>query len=458
MAFRDPKIQRQEWEAAQRLYAARWEAAQRLYAAGQAQPDQPTPPQVQNFDRSRQGHAVVKLSPAVPVTGNASPIGRANQARGEREQQARPVELLPIAAVPVSPEKIKADSLAAQFQRARQTEGPASFQPGTGSNTPGASPLVDASNQARAMGSRSGFVGAATDAEAARNLQSRLEQDQAAHAVALSMERGAEAQRDLRAAKLGISRGTLDQMEGRPDSPHIRSQAPEAPAPRSVWDRPGDSFGDAQRREGQYNNLLASANDPRLSNAERAARLSAAEGLRQSGEGNIERQKQEMAAWDGQRQAQIQASSALESQKLQEAGANYRNQASNQANVQTAQISQQGQNQRAAQSAYEERRKQDIDALKQGTDLYVSLFTPSKEKPYAEQDRASFQHFISQSGGPLKARGMKAEDLLRIQNGQPYANEMNLLYNVFQRYKQNQDHWWGNDTEVESWDRAWPRG
>ncbi len=49
---------------------------------------------------------------------------------------------------------------------------------------------------------RGGFVGATTDAEADRNLKARFEQDAAARTMAASMNRGAEAMRELRAAQI----------------------------------------------------------------------------------------------------------------------------------------------------------------------------------------------------------------------------------------------------------------
>ncbi len=49
---------------------------------------------------------------------------------------------------------------------------------------------------------RGGFAGAATDAEADRNLKARFEQDDAARTMAASMNRGAEAMRELRAAQI----------------------------------------------------------------------------------------------------------------------------------------------------------------------------------------------------------------------------------------------------------------
>lgn len=67
----------------------------------------------------------------------------------------------------------------------------------------------------RAVPGVGGFAGASTDAEAARNLDARVAQDDAASSIAQSLNRAASAQRDLRAERLGVSRGVLDQLEGR---------------------------------------------------------------------------------------------------------------------------------------------------------------------------------------------------------------------------------------------------
>jgi len=63
-----------------------------------------------------------------------------------------------------------------------------------------------------------GFVGASTDAEARRNQAARMQQDQMADYNVQRMQRAAEAERDARAERLGISRIMLDRLEGRPDS------------------------------------------------------------------------------------------------------------------------------------------------------------------------------------------------------------------------------------------------
>ncbi len=112
--------------------------------------------------------------------------------------------------------------------------------------------------------SRGGFVGAATDAEAARNLQARAAQDEAAGAIAASTDRSIEAMRDLRAEQMGITRNALDTAEGRAKGTSV---LPSAPSPFSLS---GDSRGDEVFRQ---NRLESTINDPRASRSERAAAL-----------------------------------------------------------------------------------------------------------------------------------------------------------------------------------------
>ncbi len=109
---------------------------------------------------------------------------------------------------------------------------------------------------------RGGFVGAATDAEAAKNLQDRLAQDEAAKSVAATMDRGTEALRDLRAEQMGITRNALDTAEGRARGTTV---LPSAPSPFS---QPGDSFGDEVLRRDQ---LVRDINNPRASRTDRKA-------------------------------------------------------------------------------------------------------------------------------------------------------------------------------------------
>lgn len=146
----------------------------------------------------------------------------------------------------------------------------------TGANTSGRagfSPRTyrDVSGNAVASGitgatGRGGFVGAATDAEAARNLQSRFEQDKAASQMAANFDRQTEALRNARAEKLGISREVLDASEGR----GVVKGTPVEIAP-NPFVMPGDNFGDDIRRR---NELLSTINDPNARKADRAAALS----------------------------------------------------------------------------------------------------------------------------------------------------------------------------------------
>jgi hypothetical protein len=109
---------------------------------------------------------------------------------------------------------------------------------------------------------RGGFVGSETDAEAARNLQARFAQDEAARGVAAGYDRAVERLRDLRATKLGISRNYLDQYEGRAETPQA------APEPVNPFAMPGDKYGDDVFRE---NRLKAAMEAPGLTKAQRAA-------------------------------------------------------------------------------------------------------------------------------------------------------------------------------------------
>lgn len=165
-------------------------------------------------------------------------------------------------------------------------------------------------------------MGAATDAEAARNVQSRLEQDAAASQVVASMNRGAEAMRDARAAKLGIGRGTLDQMEGRMDSPNIQRSAPEAPTPPGVFDRPGDGFGDAGMRQAKFEGFLSDAANAKGwgSGKRRAANLAAAEKLLAVGQAGVEQDTANRKTMAEQQSAQQSALAALQGRQMQEAG------------------------------------------------------------------------------------------------------------------------------------------
>ena len=157
---------------------------------------------------------------------------------------------------------------------------------------------------------KGGYVGATTDAEASRNLQSRFEQDAAASQMAASMNRGADAMRDTRATKLGIGRGTLDQMEGRMDSPYIQRSAPEAPKLPGIFDRPGDGFGDAGMRQAKFEGMLSDAGSLKGFGSRRKGErmINAALGMLQPG---IENQKNAAGLMEKGIEAQTEQAKSL---------------------------------------------------------------------------------------------------------------------------------------------------
>lgn len=142
----------------------------------------------------------------------------------------------------------------------------------TGSNTSGRAGYTNktyygpdanvvASGLSSATG-RGGFVGAETDAQAAKALQDRAEQNQAAQFNINSMNRGAEAERDLRATKLGVSRGVLDRMEGRNDTEAAVAAAAAQSATSNQsnpFSMPGDNFYDTRSRQATYDNAVQQA-------------------------------------------------------------------------------------------------------------------------------------------------------------------------------------------------------
>lgn len=110
---------------------------------------------------------------------------------------------------------------------------------------------------------RGGYVGAATDAQAAIALQDRAAQNQAAQFNIDSMNRAAEAMREARAGRLGVSRGVLDRMEGRTGT---EAAAADSAAQGAIPDRwfnpfalPGDSFQDTRGRQAEYDRAIDQA-------------------------------------------------------------------------------------------------------------------------------------------------------------------------------------------------------
>lgn len=105
---------------------------------------------------------------------------------------------------------------------------------------------------------RGGFAAAATDEQAAKALQDRAEQNKIAQFNIANMNRAAEAERDLRATRLGISRDVLDRMEG-------RDAGTTAAAQSTTYDgfdplaMPGDSFQDTRARQAKYDQAMEQA-------------------------------------------------------------------------------------------------------------------------------------------------------------------------------------------------------
>ncbi len=105
---------------------------------------------------------------------------------------------------------------------------------------------------------RGGYAGAATDAEALKSLQDRALQDQAAAFNVAQLEKGADAERAVRAARLGIDRQTLNAMEGRGQSVTLNTFAPQA-LTLDPLSRPGDSFQDTRGRKAEFDTMLKEA-------------------------------------------------------------------------------------------------------------------------------------------------------------------------------------------------------
>ena len=123
---------------------------------------------------------------------------------------------------------------------------------------------------------RGGFAGAATDVEAARNLQARFEQDAAASQIAAGFDRETERLRDARAEKMGISRAKLDASEGRSNPLTDLFASQGQPAQTEAFSQPGDGFGDAAMRRSVLERRMA---DTRTSGSERRAAAEAYKGF-----------------------------------------------------------------------------------------------------------------------------------------------------------------------------------
>lgn len=142
---------------------------------------------------------------------------------------------------------------------------------------------------------KGGYIGARTDAEAAKSLLDSQRQSEAAQFKINQLNTAADALRDTRAAKLGISRGTLDAMEGRGGT-----WASEGPL-HSVG-KEGVSFGDEAKRQAEMDGMTRNA-DSLLADAGRergwgsgrraAAKVAAAQALMAPGMAQREQQSEQ---------------------------------------------------------------------------------------------------------------------------------------------------------------------
>lgn len=138
---------------------------------------------------------------------------------------------------------------------------PAAVQPPAQTLSPIARPAP--SDLAPIRGMRGGFVGAETDALADKALQDRAAQSTAAQRNIASMNAAADSMRDVRAARLGISRGVLDRMEGRTDTAAAAADSEAQGRIPAHWNNPfampGDSFQDTRGRQAAYGRAIDQA-------------------------------------------------------------------------------------------------------------------------------------------------------------------------------------------------------
>jgi hypothetical protein len=284
---------------------------------------------------------------------------------------------------------------------------------------------------ARPVGTdRGGFVGAATDAEAMRNQQSRMVQDTLASANAASMNRAAETMRENRMTRRGMEGGIAGGPAREP----------------GIWDKPGDSFGDSQMRENRYNSLIGdAANQKGFGASKRAARmLDAAEQMRSPGETAVT-----------QRTAANEQAARLQDRAMQEQGTTARTDRMAQANIAAAEVAQAGAMdkerfaaQQDAQKRSEERRQ---EAHTRQNDLLKNIGA-------SDEDRVGFQAFADKSGPEVfKALGMSGDDWARYRT-MPDDETTVRLFNIYGQNK-NQPGFFGqligrSNTATDSTNRA----
>lgn len=314
-----------------------------------------------------------------------------------------------------------------------------------------------ATGRTSAGAQRGGYVGAATDAEAARALQDRAAQSAAAQQMIGLMNAGAEAERDLRATKLGISRGTLDAMEGRGGT-----WASEGPL-LSVG-KEGVNFGDEASRNSQIDGLLsrAASQTGRGASKRAQAMLGAAQALQAPGmeraKNDAELGKQSMAAQAAINAAQIKAQGDQASAQMREAGDNYRAKVNYASSTDSARIAQGGQDARLQYSEGKEDSRAATKALSDDFSAAAKQWEAVTSSPgkgqYAEVDKADAINFLS-GLDPKKLSEVFAVEPATIERWKTQkfrTHEVPMIAGMVKKWKAGLDPW-GPD-----WLRAVPPG
>lgn len=294
----------------------------------------------------------------------------------------------------------------------------------------------EASGIREAGAPRGGLSGADTDAEAARNIQSRLEQDAAASQVVASMNRGAEAERDTRAAKLGISRGVLDQMEGRMDSPAVQAlqERQNAQKPYEAMEQAQSAYRNEQAaiermRSGAPRGRPGDRVKREAVYKEADARAAAAENMLNAGLGVG---KQRLDAETARQQARANAQAA----QFQEEGQNRRADLSARTQLGTTALAQQGQNQRAQMEAQQKAEEKAFDRL---GDKWKTARDMFKE----DYDKQAFSAFAASPELPQILAGMgydtEAKRAQFLTN--PDENQVNEMVRIYNANKGNTGSW-----------------
>lgn len=320
----------------------------------------------------------------------------------------------------------------------------------------GADAPVGTATGAAPAGRIGGFVGSSTDAEAARNVQAAAEQAAAAQGNIARMTVAADAQRDLRAAKLGVSRDVLDQVEGRAGAPAV---SPTAPSPSSVFEQRGDSFGDAEmRRQGILSDLNSTSAKRRNAAAARLAGLQAdaasrnamgASAYQAQIESQIGSQSKKLDAET--KRAELEAQ--LRSDALKERGLDRRTalaqQAANDrallgAKVNAARIDMDAERSATARGLTAQEKRDDRAArlFDQGTQIVEDAVSPKGDRP-PEIDRTTYSRFVAGLDTAKLAEyiGGSMEDAKRIKAGRTTPDEAQKLLALAKGWVAAQPGW-----------------